>query len=463
VVGGSLAGLAAAAALAGRFHHVTIVERDPLPRSSADRKGVPQGRHVHILLPAGLMGLTDLLPGVDEDLRASGARVIGSNQVRFLIAGGSLLLHDADLDFLGATRPFIESVVRDRIRALTGVRFVENRGARGLMTTPDRSRVVGVHVGARDSTEVEALEADLVVDATGRSSRSPRWLADLGYRSPGEDRLHVGVHYTTRLFRRAPGDLDGCEHAVVAVPRDGHRGGVLLAVEDDRWLVTLVGLLGEHPPADLDGFVEYARSLWANDLHRLVAAAKPIGEGFVGGFPSYLRRRYDRVRRFPDRYVVTGDALCSLNPVYAQGMSVAIREASALGQVLDRHGLNQVGRRFFRSTQRTIDEAWVMATGSDLGYPEVQGPRPVRWRVINAYFNRLLPVAHRDPIVAKAFMDVNGMVSPPQHLMRPRIIARVLRGGPGPGGREALPESITPPVPQPGEESQRVPVDDHIG
>jgi 2-polyprenyl-6-methoxyphenol hydroxylase-like FAD-dependent oxidoreductase len=432
VLGASLGGLAAAAALAERFHRVTVVERDTLPRSGGHRKGVPQGRHVHILLPAGRLGLDALLPGVVDDLRARDARVIHTTEVRFHIAGGSLLLDDTDLEIVGATRPLLESVVRDRVRAQPGVLFLEDHDARGLLTTPDRSRVIGVRLGSRDANAVETLAADLVVDATGRSSRSPRWVSDLGYPSPDEERLQVGVHYTTRLFRRRPGDLEGCQHVVVAIPPDGRRGGVLLAVEGDRWIVTLVGLLGERPPADLDGFVGYARTLWAGDLHEVVATAEPLGEASSGGFPSYVRRRYDRVRRFPGRYVVTGDAVCSLNPVYAQGMTVAIGEATALGQVLDQHGLDRVGPRFFQRTNRTMDAAWTMATGADLGYPAVQGPRTARWRLINAYVNRLLRVAHHDPLVAKAFMEVSGMVSPPQHLMRPRIVSRVFTGGRGP-------------------------------
>jgi 2-polyprenyl-6-methoxyphenol hydroxylase-like FAD-dependent oxidoreductase len=216
---------------------------------------------------------------------------------------------------------------------------------------------------------------------------------------------------------------------VVTIPQDGRRGGVVLAVEGERWIVTLIGLMGERPPADVGGFVEYARTLWVRDLHELVAAATPLGEASTGGFSSYVRRRYDRLRRFPGRYVVTGDAMCSLNPVYAQGMSVAIGEARVLGQVLDRHGLDRAARHFFRRTNRLLDEAWTMATGADLGYPAVEGPRPARWRLINAYFNRLLRVAHRDPVVAKAFMEANGMMTPPQHLMRPRVVSRVLTGG----------------------------------
>jgi 2-polyprenyl-6-methoxyphenol hydroxylase-like FAD-dependent oxidoreductase len=444
VLGAGLAGLAAAAALAERFDRVTIVERDTLPVSGECRRGIPQGRHVHILLPAGLVGLSELLPGVVEDLRARDARVMNATEVRFHIADGSLLLDGAELEFVGATRPLLESVVRDRVRAMSGVRLLEDHDVRGLLTSADRSRVTGVRLGSLDSNTEGALAGDLVVDATGRSSPSPRWVADLGYPPPRQERLQVGIHYSTRLFRRERGDLGDCQNLVVTIPHDGRRGGVALAVEGDRWIVTLVGLMGERPPADLDGFVDYARTLWVADLYELVARAEPLGEASTGGFPSYLRRRYDRLRRFPAQFVVTGDAVCSLNPVYAQGMSVATGEASALGQILDQHGLDRVGRRFFQRTKRTIDEAWTMATGADLGYPVVEGPRPARWRMINAYVNRLLRVAHHDPVVATAFMAVNGMVAPPQHLMRPRIVSRVLTGTRRPAASKASPTALTP-------------------
>jgi 2-polyprenyl-6-methoxyphenol hydroxylase-like FAD-dependent oxidoreductase len=420
-----MAGLTVAAALAERFHRVTILERDSLGRADTYRRGVPQGRHLHILLPAGRMGLSALL----DDLRARDARVIETTDVRFHIAGGSLRLEDSDLDVVSATRPLLESVVRDRVRAQPRVRFLEGQDARGLLTTPDRSRVTGVHLEPRTTKAEDTLAADLVVDATGRSSRSPQWLADLGYPSPSEERLQVGVHYTTRLFRRDSGDRKGPQAVVVTIPPGDRRGGALLAVEGDRWLVTLIGLMGERPPADLDVFLKYARTLWVSELHDVVAAAEPLGEAATGGFPNYVRRRYDRLRRFPGHYVVTGDAMCSLNPIYAQGMSVAIGEARALAQVLDRHGLDGVGPRFVRHTRPTVDAAWTMATGADLGHPAVQGPRPGRWRLMNAYINRLLRVAHRDPVVAKAFMAVHGMVTPPRDLMRPRIIWRVFRAG----------------------------------
>lgn len=430
VLGASLTGLATAVTLSQRFDRVTIVERDPPPPAAQPRRGVPQGRHAHLLLPAGMRGLADLLPGFVDDLRNRGAHVIDAAEFRFHLGGGRLAVDDTALTISGATRPLIEWIVRGRVGALPGVRIVDGHDVVGLAASADGARVTGARIRARSGeTEIETVPAALVVDATGRGSRSPQWLADLGYTEPREERLDVGVHYTTRLFRRDPADLGGCRHVVVGLPPGDGRGGLALAVEGGRWLVTLVGSQGRRPPTPLSGFVEYARSLWRPDLYEIVAGAEPLGDASIGAFPAYLRRRYDRLRRFPGRYVVTGDALCSLNPVYAQGMSVAIREAQVLGDVLDRHRLDRVGPRFLREAMRDVDAAWLMATGADLADPAVEGPRPVSWRVVNAYMNRLLPVAHRDPVVANAFLEVTAMVARPQRIMRPRIAVRVLCAG----------------------------------
>jgi 2-polyprenyl-6-methoxyphenol hydroxylase-like FAD-dependent oxidoreductase len=430
VLGASLAGLATAATLSHRFDTVTIVERDAPPRASEPRHGVPQGRHAHLLLPAGMRGLAELLPGFIDDLPDHGAHVITASEFRFHLRGGRLALDDTALVISGATRPLIEGIVRERVRALPGIRIVDGCDVVGLASSADRTRVTGARVRARTGqAEVKTVTASLVVDATGRASRSPRWLADLGYAEPQEERLDVGVHYTTRLFRRDPADLGGCRHVTVGIPPGDGRGGLALAVEGGRWLVTLVGSRGKRPPAPLSEFVEYARSLWQPDLHEIVAGAAPLGDASVGAYPAYLRRRYDRLRPFPDRYVVLGDALCSLNPLYAQGMSVAIREAHVLGHVLDRHELDGVGSRFLRRAMQDVDAAWLMATGADLADPAVEGSRPASWRLVNAYLSRLLPVAHRDPVVANAFLEVTGMVARPQHIMRPRIALRVLWGG----------------------------------
>ena len=427
VLGASFAGLAHAVPLAERFDRVTLVDRDVLPDGATQRTGVPQGQHVHLLVPGGVSRLEALLPGVLADLSAHGAHVIEAPEWRFHMGGGRLALTDPALRIAGATRPLLEHVVRDRVLALDGVELWDGWAARELTTTDDGQRVTGVRLRAQaDPDDQRTLAADLVVDTTGRGSPSPRWLSDLGFAPPEEQRLQVDVHYATRLFHRDPADLDGCRHVLVGIPPGGTRGGVALAVEDDRWLVTLIGMVGERPPTDLDGFVAYAGSLWRDDLHGIVDGATPVDDGATRAFPAFSWHRYDRLRRLPERYLVAGDAVCSFDPRFGQGMTVAITEATELGRVLDRHGLDRVGPRTLAAARPVVQDAWELATGSDLAHPDVDGPRPLPWRLITAYMQRLLPAAHHDPAVASAFIRVVGMLDRPQQLMAPRTLWRVL-------------------------------------
>ncbi len=438
VLGGGIAGLAHAVPLAERFERVTLIDRDLLSGRVGARRGVPQGQHIHLLVPGGLTRLEQLLPGVVDDLSRRGAELIGSPGWRFHMGGGRLALQGSDFNITGATRPLIEEVIRDRVLSL-GVEMLDGWTARELLASADRSSVTGVTLRSEtDPSEERTLGADLVVDTTGRGSPSPRWLTDLGYAPPAQERLKVDVHYTTRLFRRSPGDLDGSRNVLVDVPPDGRRGGAALAVEDGRWLVTLIGMLGERPPAELDGFTHYAASLWTGDVHDVVSRAQPIGDAVRAAFPAFSRHRYDTLRRLPGGFLVAGDAVCSFDPRFGQGMTVAIIEALELGRVLDAHGLDRIGLRVLTSARWAVQDAWDLAAGGDLAHPEIEGRRPTSWHITTAYLQRLLPVAHRDPEVAAALIRVIGMLDRPQRLMRPRLLWRVL-GGSRQDGRRTRP------------------------
>lgn len=435
VLGASLAGLVHAVPLAERFDRVTLVDRDVLPEGVDHRGGVPQSHHVHLLVPGGVARLETLLPGATAELVARGGHLIPAPEWRFQMGGARLQLEDASLAVAGATRPLLEAVVRDRVLAMDGVELLQGWAAREPTTGEDRTRVTGVRLRSlTDPDEHLTLSADLIVDTTGRGSRSPAWLADLGYQPPEEERLRVGVHYATRLFHREPTDLDGCRHVLVDVPPDGSRGGVALAVEHDRWQVTLIGMVGERPDLDLEPFIEYAASLWTDDLHEIVAGAVPLDDGTPRAFPSFSWHRYDRLDALPDRYVVAGDAVCSFDPRFGQGMTVAMAEAIALGEVLD-DGLSDVGRRTLHASQPTVQDAWDLATGADLAHPEVAGPRPLAWKLNSAYLERLVPTAHHDPDVAAALIRVIGMLDRPPQLLAPRILWRVLRDHGAPSDR----------------------------
>lgn len=441
VLGAGMAGLTAAAALAPRARHVTVLDRDALSRVDEARKGVPQGNHIHLLVPAGRAALERLLPGVTDGLRTAGAQVLDrSDDFAIHIAGGRLNVQSLHPEFvlIGATRPLIEGVVRERVRALPNVEILGGREARALAASGPNGAVTGVRVRPKgDAAAEEALPADLVVDATGRGSRAPRWLEELGYTPPHEETVRIDLRYATRMFRRPPGRPDGVRNVLIgAVPGVG-RGAVALAVEGDRWIVTLSGMFGEQPPTELSAFRDYARALWCGDVHAIVAREEPLGEPATASFPANVRRRYDRLRRQPPGFVVLGDAQCAFNPTYGQGMSVSALQAEALAGALERVGTARIGPAFYRAARPIVENAWGQAVDNDLQHPQVEAPRSLRWRLTGAYMARLLPVAHRDPVVGQAFLNVMGMLAPPPSVLRPGVARRVLLARRRPAGAYA--------------------------
>ena len=278
VLGGSIAGLLAARVLADAYEQVTVVDRDELVPGSGPRRGAPQGRHIHGLLARGAQVLDQLFPGLTAELAADGAPtgdILGD--ARFLFGGHRLARTDVGLDLLSVSRPLLEDRIRARVRALPGVRFAPSSDAVGLRCSPDGRRITGVRLLRRaDASAEEVLDAGLVVDATGRGSRAPAWLQALGFGQPEVDRVRVDVGYVTRRYRLPPDSLDGDLACLHGPTPDRLRGGALARLEGDVWMLTLFGLLGDHPPKDRDGFDGFARSLRFSDIHDAVGAAEPI-------------------------------------------------------------------------------------------------------------------------------------------------------------------------------------------
>jgi len=431
VLGGSVAGLLAARVLADAYAEVVVVERDELPRAAAHRRGVPQSRHIHGLLAGGQQALEELFDGLTAELVDLGAPAGDMLQdLRAYFGGHRLQPGPSGLLALQASRPMLEASLRARVRALPSVRFMDRCDVAGLTTTPDGGRVTGVRVVRRlDGSAEQTVTADLVVDATGRGSRTPTWLEMLGYPRPPVDRVQIGIGYASRTYRFVPGLLDGRLGILNAPTPDHPRGGALATIENDRLLVTLFGILGDHPPTDPAGFADFAATLQFPDINEALHEAEPLDEPVPFRHPASVRHRYERLSRFPDGLVVIGDAMCTFNPVYGQGMSVAALQALALRDHLQQHTTPQP-TRFLRHIGRIVDVPWNMATGGDLAFPKVAGRRTVQMRLLNGYLAKLLAGAAHDPRLGRAFLRVAGLVDPPQALLAPGVAARVLRPGP---------------------------------
>ncbi|WP_204000935.1 FAD-dependent oxidoreductase [Micromonospora lutea] len=444
VLGGSMGGVLAARVLAESYAEVVVVERDRVLGVSTPRRGAPHTVHAHGLHARGHLILEELFPDLTEELRAAGVPTGDLGEMRWFFNGRRIQPAHTGLVSVTAPRPVLENHVRNRVAAITNVTLIEECDVLGLVATADHEQIVGVRVRRRtDPAEAEVIDADLVVDATGRGSRTPAWLDELGFQRPEEERVKVGLAYTTRHYRIRPEMFDGVQ-SINPVASPAHpRGAFFGQVAPDVCILSLTGLLGDYPPTDPDAFLEFVRSLPVADVYEAVRDAEALDEAVSFRFPASVRRRYDRLLRFPGRLLVVGDAFCSFNPVYGQGMSVAAIQAMTLRSHL-RLGRPPEPHRFFADLSRVVDTPWDISAGGDLDFPGVEGRRNLKVRIGNAYMARLQYAATKDPEVTNGFMRVAGLMDPPQALMRPSMVRRVLRHairrpGPGPSWRDTTP------------------------
>ncbi|MFN7921321.1 MAG: hypothetical protein U0Q16_14565 [Bryobacteraceae bacterium] len=430
VIGGSMGGLLAARVLADRFERVLVLDRDRFPAIGEQRRGVPQGRHTHGLLASGARVIESFFPGITAELVEAGA-VPGDivEKGRWFHEGGHLRQVRSGLDGLLMTRPLLEGMVRRRLLALPNVRAVEECDVTGL--TMSGGRVTGVEVGGGSP-----IEADLVVHAAGRASHAPDWLTKAGFEQPRTDRVEIALGYTTRFFRRDPKALGGDVAVIVPPTPEGKKGGVMIAQEGGRWTVTLIAHFGGYAPTELDRFRKWARALHCPDIANVIDTAEPIGDAQTARFPASVRQRYEELARFPEGYLVFGDAICSFNPIYGQGMSVAALEAVELAQCLATNAPEGLAKAFFGRAAKVVDIPWSIAVGNDLRMPETVGPRNAGVRFINWYMSKLHAAAHRDAELSLAFHRVANLLAAPASVMSPGMVWRVVKGSLMRSGRD---------------------------
>lgn len=434
VLGASMAGLLAARVLSDHFDEVVLLERDALPEGPLPRKGTPHAVHPHGLLARGLQVLETLFPGFTRSMQARGGLVgdmtgdvaFDANRERFAACHGGL-------QALVASRLAIEAELRGRVLGRPNVRAI----MRVAVLAPSHAggRVVAARWRAGPDGAEHELAADLVVDCSGRGSQAPRWLREWGYDGPTEDRVEIGISYTSAYFKRTGGLTLGAGIQKVgtfgAVTNAQPRPGVLLAQEPDaqgtpRWVTAVGGFRGDQPEATLEGLRAHARSIGAAELQKVTHEGELLGEVMRYHMPHSQRRRYERLRRLPRGFLVMGDAITSFNPIYGQGMTVAACEALALQAELTRGGRDVEPRRYFRAASRVIDIPWQVAVGGDLSIDRVPGQRPLPVRIVNAYIGRLYRVAPSAPVVSLAFQRVVHMLDQPAALIAPRVLWQVL-------------------------------------
>ncbi|WP_037914453.1 FAD-dependent oxidoreductase [Actinacidiphila yeochonensis] len=426
VLGGGIAGLFAARVLSEAYREVIVVDRDTLTGAYSPRSAVPQGHHIHALLARGQQVMDELFPGITEELIACGVPVgdFGTS-LSWYFNGQMMRKKETGLVCVAAGRARLEAHLRERVAALPGVALLERTDILGLATA-GRERIVGVRVQSQTPGSAErTLEADLVVDGTGRGSRTPRWLEDLGFGTVPQQRVTMDLTYTSCDFE-GPLAFDpiGEDIALIPVATPALPRGAIFARMPDRYSLSLTGILGDKPPTDLEGFLRYARTLPVPEIYAALKDAVPMGEPHTFHFPASIRRHYELLPDLPEGLIVLGDAACTFNPVYAQGMTVAALGAALLAEHV-RTGTPPKPTAFQQDLARVIDAPWTMAAGADLGFPGVQGLRTPEVRMGNGYIPKLQAAAAADAELSEAFLRAAGMIDPPQALMSPQIMGRV--------------------------------------
>jgi 2-polyprenyl-6-methoxyphenol hydroxylase-like FAD-dependent oxidoreductase len=426
-----MGGLLAARVLSDFYDRVTVVERDVLNDESVARRGVPQSRQPHVMLARCGEIAEELFPGLLAEMVAAGAhRWADGDLSRMRVDfGGHLLKQQGtipDPDSLinhFASRPFFECHVRRRLRALPNVTVLDGHDVVDLI--PSGERITGVILHRHADGSVPSLHAQLVVDATGRGSRTPVFLDRLGYGKPPEDELTVRISYASMTVRIPEGTLR--ENIIVKLFEPGRpRGFFMFRCEKDTWMVGAGTVGGLEPPSNREELLDFGVGLTPAHALEAARAAEPLAGVSIHRFPANRWRRYDKMAWTPVGLVVMGDAVCSFNPIYGQGMTVASIEALILRDCL-RRGDGNLPRRFHRAVAKKVRVAWQTAVGSDLALPEVPGTPPLSIRVTNALLDRVLTAAESDPFVAQEFLRVTGMLQPPRRMLMPSFVFHVAR------------------------------------
>jgi 2-polyprenyl-6-methoxyphenol hydroxylase-like FAD-dependent oxidoreductase len=451
-----MAGLTAARVLDRFFDEIMLVDRDEIPDEAAPRAGVPQARHVHALIARGARELEAMFPGFSKEYEARGAVALDvpwDGTVLRTTGWQKPLRSDTEVWF--ATRDLTESIVRRRIREIEKIQIIDRTDVTSLGVAPEKpGRISVVHATRKDGGANLTLEADLVIDATGRTSKAPTWLESLGFPAAREEIVDCHSGYGSRWYEMPEASEWPSSYWWKLVwldplPPEHLMGGVLFPVEGRRFIVTLIGYSKNYPPSDEAGFDEALRKLRSPILAEMTARCKPISPVYASRALKNRLRRYDQIEKPARGFVAVSDSVCTFNPMYGQGMTIATLSARALEETLERVSLDDPAfeRAFFAAQQRKLKDAWSLATSADMRFPGVVSdlpmPTPFQRFVSKAMQHALI----EDPVVVRRMMPMLYLLKPTKGLFEKDLFARILAHGVVGEARARLFPKATPPRP----------------
>jgi 2-polyprenyl-6-methoxyphenol hydroxylase-like FAD-dependent oxidoreductase len=439
VVGAGMGGLSAARVLADYFDEVIILDRDELTDDAAPRPGVPQGKHPHGLLGGGLKALENLFPGFGHELMRAGAEPMGPGFDMLYEIPGQDVWPRIKLSWptYSMSRALIERTLRRQVERIRNIKI--RPGCRVLNIVSD-ARVLAA-TGIRyesPSGNRKTLESDLIVDASGNGSLTVELLKTTDRRPAVETSIGVNTRYASALFERV--DIGNDYKGVFTFPDapEQCRGGLILLAENHRHQVVLIGRGNDIPPIDGDEFLSYARTLPTLSVYNAIKNAKSLTRISSFSFPESRWRHFAQVPDFPNGLLPIGDAICRLNPVYGQGMTVALQEAGLLFDLLrtsDGNSLATLAPTFLTKAETLIAAPWAMSAVPDFVYPETTGERPADLEDRLNFQRALGRLAVHDAEVYELLTEIRHVLKPLSLLDDPSIVRRVkeeaAKGSPG--------------------------------
>ncbi|MBT1513836.1 FAD-dependent monooxygenase [Bradyrhizobium sp. SRL28] len=427
VIGAGMAGLTAAQAISRHFAKVTIIERDVLPAEAAPRSGTPQAQHAHTLLAGGLKALQALFPGFENDLAEAGAvKARTGKDIRMERPGfDPFPTRDLGIDIFCMSRPLLEAVTRRRIQQTRNINICVRSRVTGLVPSRDAMRIEGVRYDSEDGPVT--LEADLVVEASGRCGLTLKLFEELSLPMPEETEIGIDQAYASTIVERPLAhNAEWLGNIILPSAPASSRGAFLFPIEKQRWLLSIGGNHGDAPPGDRAGFMDFVRSLRTPTIYDAIRDARPVTDIVRYQLPCSTRRHFERLESFPAGLLAIGDALCRFNPVFGQGMSVAAQEAVILDRLLAEDvPMERLARDFFAAIQDTIATPWGVAV-SDFVYPATRGVRPADLAQRLKYGVALTKLAAGDPEVHRLTVEVSQLLKPQAALREPALAARVM-------------------------------------
>jgi len=422
--------LMTAKVLSSYYAQVTIIEKDTVHRYPESRKGQSHTKHLHGLLPCALNILNNYFPGLSQEINNNGGVLNDfGTSMRWFTHGGFKKNVFLDIQGVSLSRPLLEHLVRERVLSLPNVTLLDNTTTKALLSSGDKQKVTGVFIEDKQDMQVTELDADLIVDCMGRGSRTPQWLKELGYPEVSINEVKINVTYTTRLYKRDPGDARG-RWWIACTPEapKERRNGAVFPIEGNKWIVSVGGWHGEMAPTDEQGFLEFLKTLPNHNIYDIASTCEPLSEIIQYKYPVSVRRNYEKMHHFPLGFLVLGDAVSSFNPIYGQGISSICLQVVELDKMMNENiAEDKLSKIFFKRTLKIRNKLWQMSTGEDFRFPETTGTRTFGIGLANKYVSLVHKATISDEVVCKAFLKVMGLIDSPSKLLHPKIIWRVLR------------------------------------